>query len=121
MKRLIAVVLIVSMIFTTGGFATLADSVSDVVETMKRESVETTPHKYYDDLISENTNTTSVGENTDTKGVNDDAGAKLSEPEEKEDEPSSNEYTEEPEVDETTAESNAEQNLMEKKQQLKLF
>ena len=112
MKRLIAVVLIVSMIFTTGGFATLADSVDLVVETTKRESVETTPHKYYDDLISENTNTTSVGENTDTKGVNDDAGAKLSEPEEKgDDEPSSNEYTEEPEVDETTAESNAEQDF----------
>ena len=112
MKRLIAVVLIVSMIFTTGGFATLADSVSDVVETTRREDAESKPHKYYDDLISENADTTSVGENTDTKGVNDDAGSKLSEPEEKEDdEPSSNEYTEEPEVDETTAESNAEQDF----------
>ncbi len=117
MKRLVAVVLIVSMIFTTGGFATLADSISDVVETTRRENVESKPHKYYDDLISENADTTSVGENTDTKGVNDDVGAKLSEPEEKEDEPSSNEYTEEPEVDETTASSDEEQDLMEKRQQ----
>ena len=53
MKRLIAVVLIVSMIFTTGGFATLADSVDFVIETTKNESVETTTsHKYYDEPTS---------------------------------------------------------------------
>ncbi|MBP3201011.1 MAG: hypothetical protein J6M39_05140, partial [Lachnospiraceae bacterium] len=111
-KKIVSVVLIVSMVFTTGGFATLADSVSNVVETTRREDAESKPHKYYDDLISENTNTTSVGENTDTKGVNDDAGSKLSEPEEKEDdEPSSNEYTEEPEDDETTVSSDTEQDF----------
>ena len=53
MKKLVAVVLIVSMIFTTGGFAVLADSISDVIETTKNESVETTTsHKYYDEPSS---------------------------------------------------------------------
>ena len=37
MKRLICVFLIVYMIFTTGGFSVLADSVSDVVEEAEEE------------------------------------------------------------------------------------
>ncbi|MBR4315295.1 MAG: hypothetical protein IKP66_10340 [Lachnospiraceae bacterium] len=84
MKRLVAVVLIVSMIFTTGGFATLADSVSDVIETSESGKISQAElsHKYYDDLV----------------GASDD-------------EPSSNEYTEEPEVDETTASSDEEQDF----------
>ena len=43
-KKIVSVLLIVSMIFTTGGFATLADSISDVVETTRREDAESKPH-----------------------------------------------------------------------------
>ncbi|MBR4314137.1 MAG: InlB B-repeat-containing protein, partial [Lachnospiraceae bacterium] len=112
---------IVSMIFTTGGFATLADSVSDVIETSESGKISQAElsHKYYDDLVGASDD---VGETFDesedsdvgaklSEPEEDDAGAKLSEPEEKEDEPSSNEYAEEPEDDGTTVSSDAEQDF----------
>ena len=51
MKRIISIVLIVSMIFTMGGFATLADSISDVIETTNMIDDTDIIHKYHDDVV----------------------------------------------------------------------
>ena len=118
MKRLVAIVLIVSMIFTTGGFAALADSISDVAMAAKlSESSNDISHKYYDDLVNESTDikgANNTSENTDTAGasknlneVNDAENINASENndiEENEDESeddnqSSTDYADEPEDD----------------------
>ena len=128
MKRLVAIVLIVSMIFTTGGFAALADSISDVAMAAKlSESSNDISHKYYDDLVNESTDikgANNTSENTDTAGdsknlneVNDAENINASENndiEENEDESeddnqSSTDDANEPEVDTTTASSDAEE------------
>lgn len=65
MKKIIAIILMVSMIFTTGGFAVLAESISDVID--KSESVGENPtelsHKYYDELLSESVEDSTIGDN----------------------------------------------------------
>ena len=69
-KRLVAITLIVSMIFTMGGFVTFAESISDVVETSKNEAADSKElsHKYYDNLVGADAD--SAGANADTIGAN---------------------------------------------------
>ena len=52
-RRLVSVVLIISLIFTTGGFTAFADSISNVVDTNKCKLIDPTElsHKYYDDTV----------------------------------------------------------------------
>ena len=99
----------VSMIFTTGGFAVLAESISDVID--KSESVGANPtelsHNYYDELLGEMTEETTTGDNTE--GTSDEGsgikeGSKANEPtfDIENDESSDTTYAEEPEEDETT-------------------
>ena len=69
-KKFVAGVLVASMIFTTGGFVTLADSISDATLENKSdsESKEDISHKYYDELMSE-----SVSESDEIVGASDDS------------------------------------------------
>lgn len=70
LKKLIAIVLIIAMTFSTGGFASLADSISQVVNESKSETVsqKELSHKYYDELQNEleSLNESSVGSSDDS-------------------------------------------------------
>ena len=92
LRKLVAIILIVSMIITTGGFATLADSISDVIETTKNESADETDlsHKYYDDLVGASDN---VEASTASPSFADDEDI------ENDEEQDSTTYEEEPEED----------------------
>ena len=94
LRKLVAIVLIVSMIFTMGGFVTLAESVSDVVESSKDESEDKSDisHKYYDDLVEANND--NVEASTASPSFADDEDI------ENDEEQDSNTYEEEPEEDE---------------------
>ena len=49
-RKLITIVLIISMILSTGGFTVLADSIDSIVEnTKKNDDKENISHKYYDE------------------------------------------------------------------------
>ena len=96
LRKLVAIVLIVSMIFTMGGFVTLAESISDVVESSKDESEDKSDlsHKYYDDLVGASNN---VGASTDNVEAST-ASPSFAEDEdiENDEEQDSNTYEEEP-------------------------
>lgn len=94
LRKLAAIVLMVSIIFTMGGFATLAESISDVVESSKDESEDKSDlsHKYYDDLVEASTD--NVGASTASLSSADDEDI------ENDEEQDSTTYEEEPEEDE---------------------
>lgn len=56
-KKFISIVLIVSMLFTTSGMATFADSIGEIIETSEKDNInkDNISYKYYDDLINEKT------------------------------------------------------------------
>ena len=67
MKKIVSIILIVSMIFTTSGFATLADSVSDVIETTNMIDDTDIIHKYHDDIVGADTE--NVGADNENVGA----------------------------------------------------
>lgn len=56
-KKFVSIVLIVSMLFTTSGMATFADSIGEIIETNEKENInkDNISYKYYDDLINKKT------------------------------------------------------------------
>ena len=76
-RKVLASILIISMVSTTGGFVTLADSISDIVETFESESSTELSHKYYDEITGETLDESEADEPT-----SDAVGENLDEPEE---------------------------------------
>ena len=64
MRKVIVAVLIVSMILTTGGFVTLADSVDVVVSTCQNENIEEETNNNFDDYTSKNGDFKNIDEAT---------------------------------------------------------
>ena len=54
-KRLVAIILILSMIMTTGGFATFADSISNTIESITSEGSTELSQQYNVDLVEKTT------------------------------------------------------------------
>ncbi len=107
MKKIVSILLIVSMILTTGGFSALADSVSDGVETTQNENIDETElsHKSLDDVVE-----TSSDEEAVEEKINDSVLATISDIDEEDEENYTGEYEEEMEDDETiTVESSEEE------------
>ena len=117
LKKFIAIILIVAMVFTSTGFATFAESIDDVT-VVHSETTEPTSDKYYEDVLGDKHPVNAEGEigssesteindeSTTVEEAEDDESATVEEPEEGE-----STTTEKLEEETTTTEKSEEETL----------
>ena len=71
LRNFISIILIVSMLFTTSGMATFADSVGKIIETNENGNIDkdNISYKYYDDLIDTTDKSLNIPSPTDKQNL----------------------------------------------------